>query len=158
MVDCLNMLLACFRKRMSEQGELHRHFGANMKRVAAAMAADSVHSQAAAVVLLEELERPLAFRDASKEKLEWCDRYFDMLVNDVKSKSHDGGDKNRGMCSISSRVRTGAAGCQKGSVTCFLKVPLASLGRMASAAQPNCLWNSQKTFNKTFYTTCRPRL
>ena len=100
------MLLACFRKRMSEQGELHRHFGANMKRVAAAMAADSVHSQAAAVVLLEELERPLAFRDASKEKLEWCDRYFDMLVNDVKSKSHDGGDKNRGMCSISSRVRS----------------------------------------------------
>ena len=46
---------------------------------------------AAAVVLLEELERPLAFRDASKEKLEWCDKYFDVLVKDVKSKWRDGG-------------------------------------------------------------------
>ena len=48
-------------------------------------------SAAAAVVLLEELERPLAFRDASKEKLEWCDKYFDVLVKDVKSKWRDGG-------------------------------------------------------------------
>ena len=43
------------------------------------------------MVLLEELERPLAFRDASKEKLEWCDKYFDVLVKDVKSKWRDGG-------------------------------------------------------------------
>ena len=42
------------------------------------------------MVLLEELERPLAFRDASKEKLEWCDRYFDLLVKDVKAKWRDG--------------------------------------------------------------------
>ena len=48
-------------------------------------------SAAAAVVLLEELERPLAFRDASKEKLEWCDKYFDVLVKEVKSKWRDGG-------------------------------------------------------------------
>ena len=29
---------------------------------------------------------------------------------------------------------------------------------LAAAVQPNCLWNSQKTFYKTFFTTCRPRL
>ena len=50
---------------------------------------------AAAVGLLEELERPLAFRDASKEKLECCDRYFDVLVKEVKSKWRDGAE-NRG--------------------------------------------------------------
>ena len=41
---------------------------------------------------------------------------------------------------------------------CFLKVPLACLGSMAAAVQPNGLGNSQKTFYKTFGTSCRPRL
>ena len=53
-----------------------------------------------------------------------------------------------------STVQSGAAGCEKGFVTCFLTVPLACLGCMAAAVQPNCLWTSQKTF----YTTCCPRL
>ena len=29
---------------------------------------------------------------------------------------------------------------------------------MAAAVQPNCLWNPHKTFYKTFFQTCRPRL
>ena len=55
-------------------------------------------------------------------------------------------------------LQSGAVGCEKGFATCFLKVPLACLGSMAAAAQPNCLWNSQKTCHKTFSSTCRPRL
>ena len=51
-----------------------------------------------------------------------------------------------------------AAGCVKGFVTCFLEVPFACLGSMATVVQPYCLWNSQKTCYKTFTTTCRPRL
>ena len=51
-----------------------------------------------------------------------------------------------------------AAGCEKGFVKCFLKVPLASLGSMAVVVQPNGLWNSQKTFYKTCFTSCRLRL
>ena len=47
-------------------------------------------------------------------------------------------------------LQSGAAGWEKGLVTCFLEVPLACLGSMAAAVQPNCLWNSQKI--------CRPRL
>ena len=38
---------------------------------------------------------------------------------------------------------------------CFLKVPLACLGSMAAAVQPNGLGNSLKTFYKTFSTSCR---
>ena len=54
---------------------------------------------------------------------------------------------------------SGAAGCVKGFSTCFLKVPLAGLGSMVAAVQPNCLWwNSQKSCYKTFSSTCRPRL
>ena len=34
---------------------------------------------------------------------------------------------------------TAAAGCVIGFVTCFLEVPLACLGIMAAAVQPNCL-------------------
>ena len=57
-------------------------------------------------------------------------------------------------CCLQSR----AACCVKGFVICFLVVPLACLGSMAAAVQPNSLWNSQKTCYKTFPTTCRPRL
>ena len=60
-------------------------------------------SAAAAVVLLEELERPLAFRDASKEKLDWCDKYFDVLVKDVKTKWRDVGG-NEGEPSIDKQL------------------------------------------------------
>ena len=55
-------------------------------------------------------------------------------------------------------VQSGAAGCVKGFVTCFLKVPLPCSGCMAAAVQPNCLWNSQKIFYKTFYSTSCPSL
>ena len=55
-------------------------------------------------------------------------------------------------------VQSGAAGCVKGFITCFLEVPLPCLGSMAAAVHPNCLWNSQKTFYTTLSTTCRPRL
>ena len=55
-------------------------------------------------------------------------------------------------------VQSMAAGCEKGFVKCFLKVPLASLGSMAVVVQPNGLWNSQKTFYKTCFTSCRLRL
>ena len=50
----------------------------------------------------------------------------------------------------------GAATCSKRFVICFLKVPLACLGGMAAAVQPNSLGNSQKTVNKTFGTSCLP--
>ena len=58
-------------------------------------------------------------------------------------------------CSLS---LSGAAGCVKGLVECFLEVLLSCLGSMAAAVQPNCLWNSQKTCYKTFSPICRPRL
>ena len=51
-----------------------------------------------------------------------------------------------------------AATYSEGFVICFLKVPLAGLSRMTAAVQPNTLGNSQKTFNKTFGTSCRPTL
>ena len=50
----------------------------------------------------------------------------------------------------------GAATCSEGFVVCFLKVPLACLGSMAAAVQPNSPGNSQKTVNKTFGTSGRP--
>ena len=52
-------------------------------------------------------------------------------------------------------VRSGAATRKKGFVICFLKVPLACLGSMAAAVQPDSL---RKTFYKTFFMSCRPRL
>ena len=55
-------------------------------------------------------------------------------------------------------VLGGVATCSEGFVLCFLKVPLAWLGSMAAAVQPDGLWNSPKTFYKTFGTSCRPRL
>ena len=58
-----------------------------------------LHSATAAVILLEELERPLAYRDAAKEKLAACDRHFDILVKDL-----------RGRC----RRRGGSRGDSKG--------------------------------------------
>ena len=53
-------------------------------------------------------------------------------------------------------VQSGASGCEKGFVKRFLKVPLACLGSMAAAVQPNGLGNSQKTVYKTFWTSGRP--
>ena len=53
-------------------------------------------------------------------------------------------------------VLGGAATCSEGFVICFLKVPLACLGNMAAAVQPNSLGNSQKKVNKTFGTSGRP--
>ena len=43
--------------------------------------------------------------------------------------------------------------CSEGFVICFLKVPLACLGSMAAAVEPNSLENSQKKVNKTFGTS-----
>ena len=42
------------------------------------------------------------------------------------------------------------------NTVCFLKVPLACLGSMAAAVEPNSLENSQKKVNKTFGTSGRP--
>ena len=47
-------------------------------------------------------------------------------------------------------VLGGAATCSEGFVICFIKVPLACLGSMAIAVQPNSLGNSQKKVIKTF--------
>ena len=41
-----------------------------------------------------------------------------------------------------------AASCSEGFVTCFLKVPLACLGSMAAAVQPNSLGTLRKHFTK----------
>ena len=55
-------------------------------------------------------------------------------------------------------VQSGAAGCGKGFATCFLRVPQAAgLNCSCHAAQAS-KGNFQKTYYKTFYTTCRPRL
>ena len=54
--------------------------------------------------------------------------------------------------------QSGAETCSEAFVICFLKVPLACLGRMAAAVQPKGLGNSQNTFYNTFGTSCRPRL
>ena len=50
-------------------------------------------------------------------------------------------------------IQSGAAGSEKGFVKCSMKVPLAC---MAASVQPNCLWNCQKTFYKTFFTPAAP--
>ena len=62
--------------------------------------------------------------------------------------------------SISSilQVQSGASGWEKGFGNFFLKVPIAYLGSTAAVVKPNSLWNSQKTFYKTFFTTCCPKL
>ena len=57
-----------------------------------------------------------------------------------------------GVENMVSGMLEGAVTCGKGDVLCFLIVPLACLGSMAAAVQPNSLGNSQKT-NKTFPMT-----
>ena len=52
-------------------------------------------------------------------------------------------------------VLGGAAAFSEGFVICFLKVPLACLGNMVAAVQPNSLGNSKKKVNKTFGTSGR---
>ena len=56
---CLQGILRCLAravvKFVHEQGELHRHFGANVRRMAAAMAADSLHSQGTSIISMERL-------------------------------------------------------------------------------------------------------
>ena len=42
----------------------------------------------------------------------------------------------------------GAATCSEGFVACFLKVPLACLGSMAAALQPNSLGTLRNHFTK----------
>ena len=42
----------------------------------------------------------------------------------------------------------GAATCSEGFVTCFLKVPLACLGGMEAAVEPNSLGSLRKHFTK----------
>ena len=60
---------------------------------------------------------------------------------------------------IKRTVQPGAAGCEKGSVECFLRVPQAAgLYCSCHAAQAANKGNCQKTLYKTFFTTCRPRL
>ena len=48
------------------------------------------------------------------------------------------------------QVQSGASGWEKGFVKCFLKVPIAYFGSTEAAVQPSGLWNSQKTFYKTW--------
>ena len=45
-------------------------------------------------------------------------------------------------------VLGGAATCSEGFVTCFLKVPLACLGGMEAAVEPNSLGSLRKHFTK----------
>ena len=45
-------------------------------------------------------------------------------------------------------ILSGAATCSEGFVTCFLNVPLACLGSMAAAVQPNSLGTLRKHFAK----------
>ena len=59
---------------------------------------------------------------------------------------------------IKASIQSGAAICGDSLVICFLKAPLACLGSMRAAVQPNGLGNSQKTFYNTFGISCRPRL
>ena len=66
--------------------------------------------------------------------------------------------QNRGTYNRAAQVLGGAATCSEGFAIFFLKVPLACMGSMAAAVQPNCLWKSQKTCYKTFTSTCCPRL
>ena len=55
-------------------------------------------------------------------------------------------------------IQSGAAGCGKGFVTCFLRVPqTAGLNCSCHAAQAST-GNFQETCYKTFCSTCRPRL
>ena len=49
----------------------------------------------------------------------------------------------------------GEATCSEGFVMCFLKVPLACLGSMAAAVQPNSLGNSQKS-KQNLWNKCTP--
>ena len=55
-------------------------------------------------------------------------------------------------------VQSGVSGCEKCVASVVWESPLAWLGSTTTAAQPNGLWNCEKTFYTTFFTTCRPRL
>ena len=59
---------------------------------------------------------------------------------------------------VSSTLQSGASGCEQDFAKCFLKVLHAYFCSTAAAVQPNGLWKSQKTFYKTYFTTCCPRL
>ena len=50
----------------------------------------------------------------------------------------------------------GAATCSKGFVACFLYVPLACLGSMAAAVQPNSLGTLKKQFTKPSVQVAAP--
>ena len=54
------------------------------------------------------------------------------------------GTSIKGLCFVCTLLG-GAATCSEGFVMCFLRVPLACLGSMAAAVQPNGLGNSQFT-------------
>ena len=55
-------------------------------------------------------------------------------------------------------LQSGATGCGKGFVTCFLRVPQAARLNCSCHAAQASRGNFQKTCFKTFYWTCRPRL
>ena len=63
------------------------------------------------------------------------------------------GEKKTRQARVSNLIHSGASGCEKGFVKCFVKVPLAYLSSMAAAVQPIGQWNSRKTFYKTYFTT-----
>ncbi len=74
----LRVIARSIVKYVHEHKTKHKEFEANVGRLAAVLS----HLQRgyhAAVLLIEELEKPLSHRDASKDKLEVCDRYFDTL-------------------------------------------------------------------------------
>ena len=55
--------------------------------------------------------------------------------------------------SIGLTLQSEASGCRQVFVKCFLKFPIACFGSTAAAVQPYGLWNSQKAFCKTSFTT-----
>ena len=54
------------------------------------------------------------------------------------------------------KVQSGAGGCVKGFVKCFLEVQLACLGNMAAAVQPTSLGTLRKHVTKPFPQPAAP--
>jgi hypothetical protein len=61
-----------------EHAEKHKDFQGNMVKLSVALS-EMQEGAVAAVLLMEELEKPLSHRDAKEAKLAACDRHFDNL-------------------------------------------------------------------------------
>ena len=76
--------------------------------------------------------------------------------DETKGRWSNWGNTGHGSC-MYGLAQSGASGCEKGFVKCFLRVPLACLGSMATAVEPNSLGTLRKMLTKPFTQPDAPR-